>query len=462
MKTIELFANSFIKSFLDENKITKLTDIQESVIPEIMKGKSVNVIAKTGSGKTLAFLLPTIELIKNYELNLGVRNKATDRGKPLAIILAPTRELCMQLNKVTKSVAHHAKLRVRSSLGGTGTKTKETKHEFVEILIATPGRLASSIKRSEIDLSEVRYIIMDEADQLLELGFKKDLESIYQACDASLAKVELFSATYSDSLKSFIDSVFSDIEFFDYNVQDKNKLSRSVRTFNIYLKDDEKVKMTVAFLKNEAKGRGFIFVNKHENVDSLVLELRKQIPKTTFHSLHGNMEAGDRKKAYDNYIKSGGILVCTDVMARGIDIVDLNWVLNYDLPFEAVYYIHRCGRVGRNLKDGFAYNLVTPKDATIIARINEAIKNQTALVLTSFDENKFKTQKIKQAKLEKVTKIEKKKKVLEDLKAKITKSKASLKGGKKPFKKHVKYVKPSTTPRYKSKGKASGAKGRSK
>jgi superfamily II DNA/RNA helicase len=456
MKTIDSFSNSFIQSFLTEQKIKTLTDIQEQVIPEILKGKSVNVIAKTGSGKTLAFLLPVIDLLKNLEDNNGFRNKAEDRSKPLAIILAPTRELCQQLAGVTKGVSHHAKLRVRSLLGGTGTKTKEIRYQMVDVLIATPGRLASAIKRKEIDMSEVRYFMMDEADQLLELGFKKDLEAIYNAADASLVKVGLFSATQSDALTTFIESVFKDIDFYNYNIQDKNKLSRTVRTFNIYLKDEEKTKMAIAFLKNEAKGKGMIFLNKHESVDSLLESLQKEMPKTVFHSLHGNMEASDRKKVYDRYIKTGGILVCTDIMARGIDISDLMWVLNFDLPFEAVYYIHRCGRVGRNMKDGFVYNLVTPKDSAIVARINEAIKNQTALILSSFDEKKFKAAKSQEVKKEKETKLERKKKVLKQLKVKVGMERPTSTIKKKTVKKHVKFVKRDNTPRYKraTKGKS--------
>lgn len=453
MKVNQLFPNSFVEEYLKENKITQFTSIQEKVIPEILKGKSVNVIAKTGSGKTLAFLLPTVELVKNYELNHGMRMDKSDMGKPLAIILAPTRELCQQLLKVSKGVSHHAKLRVRSMLGGTGTKTKEIKYSHVDILIATPGRLASGIKRKEVDLSDTRYFIMDEADQLLELGFKKDLMSIYEACDKSLLKIELFSATMSESLTEFVNGVFSDVDFYEYNIQDKNQLVRSVRTFNIYLKDDEKNKMTLAFLKNEAKGRGIIFVNKHQAVDDLIAVLKKEMPKVEFFGLHGEMEALDRKKTYDKFIKSKGILVATDVMARGIDIPDLNWVLNYDLPFEAVYYIHRCGRVGRNMKDGFAYNLVTPRDSAIVARINEAIKNQTALILTTLDEKKFKANKTKTEIAKRESKLDKKKQVLKDLQSKIARKKTGTRNAEKVFKKHVKLVKADNTPRYKKNAK---------
>ena len=200
--------------------------------------------------------------------------------------------------------------------------------------------------------------------------------------------------------------------------------------------------MTETFLKTQAKGRGIIFVNKHDTVDMLYKTLPEKFPKLKFHSLHGEMEARTRKKNYDQFLKEGGVLISTDITARGMDIDDLVWVMNFDLPFEAVYYIHRCGRVGRNQKEGFAYNLVTPKDMNIISRINEAIKNQSAIKLTSFDEKKFSAVKAIKAKAV-GTKLDKKKKQLETLKKKVFEKK------KPGEKRHLKVVKGSSTPRYK-------------
>jgi superfamily II DNA/RNA helicase len=200
--------------------------------------------------------------------------------------------------------------------------------------------------------------------------------------------------------------------------------------------------MTEAFLKNQAKGRGIIFVNKHDTVDSLMLDLSAKFPKMKFHALHGEMQARDRKKNYEQFLKAGGILIATDIIARGMHIEDLVWVMNFDLPFEAVYYIHRCGRVGRMNAEGFAYNLVTPKDVNIITRINEAIKNQSAIRLTSFDEGKFASVKAA-AKPKASTKLDKKKQQLTDLKEKVFKKKRPSE------KKHLKTIKTSSTPRYK-------------
>lgn len=440
----KIFSHASIHSFLAEHKIKEPTSIQKLVIPDFIKGKSVNVIAKTGSGKTFCFALPICELVKEAEESRGVVDPKKIQGKPRAVVLAPTRELALQLQKVFKSITHHAKLRVRMLAGGEGPKANHVlSRSQIDILIATPGRLSSALKRKELDLKETNYLIMDEADQLLEMGFRRDLENIYKSCDDSLVHLGLFSATHSESLDEFCRTIFSEIDFATYNSQDKNKLTQSVRTFNIYLKDDEKNKMTEAFIKNQANGNGIIFVNKHDTVNTLFVLLQEIFPKIKFHALHGEMEAKDRKKSYDRFLKQGGILISTDITARGMDIDELVWVMNYDLPFEAVYYIHRCGRVGRRQKEGFAYNLVTPKDMNIITRINEAIKNQTAIKLQAFDENKFsKVRAIKAKTIE--TKLDKKKKQLEKLKEVI--------GGKKKSstRKTVgKTIKKVTTPRYK-------------
>ncbi len=442
-----------VLAFLEEHKLKSPTPIQTQVIPDLIKGKSVNVIAKTGSGKTLSFALPVCELLKQDEENFPMGDKKEFLGKPRALILAPTRELGLQLHKVFKSIAHHAKMRVRLLAGGEGAKTNHLlARDVIDILIATPGRLSSALKKKELNLKNVKYLIMDEADQLLDMGFRRDLVNIYGSTDASLVHVGLFSATHSENLDEFCKTVFNDIEFNNYNSQEKNKLTQSVRTFNIYVTDKEKNAMTEAFIKNQAKGRGIIFVNKHETVDALFLELGEKFSKMKFHALHGEMEAKDRKKNYDRFLKEGGILISTDITARGMHIDDLVWIMNYDLPFEAVYYIHRCGRVGRMSNEGFAYNLVTPKDINIVNRINEAIKNQSALKLTSFDEGKFAS--VKAAAKPKVsTKLDKKKKKLDELKEKVHKKK------KVSDRKHLKTIKSTSTPRYKrTQNKKSAAK----
>lgn len=439
----KILSHTAILSFLAEQKIKEPTRIQSLVIPDFLKGKSVNVIAKTGSGKTYCFALPIVEQLKFAEEDRVKGDPKKDHGKPRAVILAPTRELALQLQKVFKSISHHAKLRVRMLAGGEAAKTNHLlARDTIDILIATPGRLSSALKRKEINLKQTNYIIMDEADQLLEMGFRKDLENIYNSCDPSLVHVGLFSATHSESLDEFCSTIFSAIEFASYNSEDKNKLAHSVRTFNIYLKDEEKISMTEAFLKNQAQGSGIIFVNKHDTVDTLLPELQGRFPKIKFHALHGEMEAKTRKKNYDKFLKEGGVLISTDITARGMDIDKLVWVMNFDLPFEAVYYIHRCGRVGRRQAEGFAYNLVTPKDINIITRINEAIQNQSAIRLTSFDEKKFSAVRAIKAKVV-GTKLDKKKKQLETLKDKVH---AARKPGER---KHVKVVKGSATPRYK-------------
>jgi len=430
----KILSHHSIVEFLKETQIKEPTSIQKTVIPEIIKGFSVDVVAKTGSGKTLAFVLPIIELLKSQEEANGILSRNENKGHPRALILAPTRELASQIYRVFKTVSHHAKLRVRKLEGGEGLKTVNLlKRECFEILVATPGKLAQSLKSKSINLSQVRYLVLDEADQLLDLGFKKDIKAIYEGMDSTLARILLFSATNSEKIDELKEEIFAEVEFHHFNKEDKNKLGHSIRSFNIFIRDEEKMKMTLAFVENQAKGKGIIFVNKFQSADELKVELEKKSKKYKFVVLHGEMEPIQRKKALKEFLDKDRILIATDIAARGMDIPDLLWVLNFDLPFEAVYYIHRMGRVGRNNKDGFAYNLITPRDQKIVTRINEAILKQTALKLSTFDEKRFKVHNKKKAEFATATKLEKKKAMVSELKKMIS-QKELLKKKNRPYK----------------------------
>ncbi len=430
----KILSHSSIFEFLKETQLKEPTTIQKTVIPEILKGFSVDVVAKTGSGKTLAFVLPIVELVKSLEEEHGLLTGKEHQGKPLTVVLAPTRELASQIYRVFKTVSHHAKIRIRKLEGGEGLKTVNLlKRECFEILIATPGKLSQALKSKSIDLSNVHYLVLDEADQLLDLGFKKDIKALYEGMDKTLGRVLLFSATSSTKVDELKEEIFTEVDFHHFNKEDKNKLGHSIRAFNIYIRDEEKFKMTLAFVDNQAKGKGIIFVNKHQTADQLKLDLEKKSKKYKFVVLHGEMEPLKRKQALKEFLEKDRILIATDIAARGMDIADLLWVLNYDLPFEAIYYIHRMGRVGRNHKDGFAYNLITPRDQKIVARINEAIVNQTALKLTVFDEKRFKVHNQKKAEHATATKLEKKKAMVSELKKMIA-QKELLKKKNRPYK----------------------------
>ncbi|GAB4022627.1 MAG: hypothetical protein Fur0010_25860 [Bdellovibrio sp.] len=413
-----------IQSYLQEKKFKNLTEVQKKSFVALLENKNSRIVAPTGSGKTLAYILPVVQYIKSVEWD------QLPEGSPMAIVLAPTRELATQITKVFKEVTHHAKLRVRQLQGGgaKAPQNKRLKTESFDVLITNPGRLVEYLDRGDIKLDSLQFLVADEADQLIAPSFIKEFEKIGKKLAGLPVRIALFSATEPESLSEFITRVFPDKNFENLTIGGSNVLQKGIETVNIYVGGKQKLEITELFIKKEAEGSGIVFLNRKEDAESLFNKLKEIFPSKKFALLHGDMPQNERKKNFEKYRKTGGILVATDIAARGIDLTQLDWVLNYDLPFEAVYYVHRCGRVGRMGKEGRVYNLVSGKDGAIIARINKAIAAQKALKIKALEVPQIKAQQ----------------------KAKAAKKKAPV--SKVPvIKKTRPQIKPKRTPRYKRK-----------
>ncbi len=372
-----------IISFLKESSLSKPTEVQSKAIPAFIKGENLSVLAQTGSGKTLAYTLPIFHKLKINDDDIPMDDQF---GAPRAIILTPTRELNQQVFKICKSVAHTAKLRIRQLVGGDkGKRSRRLQEEAFDILVCSPARLLSALERKEVLPKLLEALVLDEADQLLDMGFTRDIKKIisfiHKVNKAPLKQVALFSATWPAQYENFVEDVFHGLSFKQVVCQGGIQLKRNIETFNIYLPQKEKSKILEEFIAKEAKGTGLIFVNKKEDVLKVAQTLRGQFPKRNIIELHGNQKPSERKAAMDNFLKKKGLLVASDIAARGLDVDNLGWVLNYDLPFEAVYYIHRCGRTGRAGRLGRVYNFVTSADIKLMGRINEAILSQSSLAL---------------------------------------------------------------------------------
>lgn len=369
---MELFSG-----FLKENKLSTPTDVQVQAIPPFLEGKNIQIQAKTGSGKTLSYLLPLFQMLKEGEANL--RPSDQKPGAPRAIILLPIKELAIQVADECKKITHHAKLRVRLALGGEkGKKVSSLKNQNFDILVGGPGRIKSMIEKKEIRLDNLEFLVIDEADQLLDMGFMRELKAIRRHLTSDY-QAALVSATMADDFDLLKADFFSGKEFETISLTDAHGLSQTIDTFNITLDYTEKNAMLDVFMKNEAKGNGIIFVNQKEKaVEVYKYMSEKKLAKKLYLS-HGDISAKERSDNFKNFKATGGVLITTDMAARGIDIKTLQWVLNYDLPFEAVYYIHRSGRVGRAGRSGRVYNFVTKKDQKLVGQINDAIKNQDTL-----------------------------------------------------------------------------------
>lgn len=366
--------------YYSEHGIKAPNEVQKKVIPKIMEDRSLICVAQTGTGKTLAYALPVSELIKCIEDEEGLSRR---KSKPFAVIIAPTKELAVQIERVFKDISHHVKLRIRSLVGGQRNKSSKTlKEQSYEILVATPNRLLQAINKKEVSLQELQWLVFDEADTLFDMGFKKDIEAITQKAPMDQVNVTLFSATLPASIEEFVKEQFYQKKLQTVSFKSSHRVQGRIETFNIYVSPKEKPQMLKAFIEKTAKGRGIVFVNQKNQVDEINEFLKTALPKLKYKILHGGLTQKERLANHKAFVeKKAQILVATDVAARGIDIKDLAWVFNFGLPKSAEFYLHRCGRTARAGKKGEVYNLVTHYDAKLIGHINMAIKGQSNLDL---------------------------------------------------------------------------------
>lgn len=374
----ELGIDEDFNPFFKEKGITKPTAVQNKVIPKMMENQSVVCVSQTGTGKTLAYALPISELVKRVEDEEGLSQK---KSRPYAVIVAPTKELAIQIQSVFKSLSHHVKLRVRT-LVGTQKTAANLKTQSYEILITTPAKLNRCLKKGDLSFDNLKFLVFDEADQLFEMGFIKDIEGAINHVEFSTTDIHFFSATMPSEIENFLNEKFQKKKLEKILLTSAHRVQQQIETFNIFVNVEEKQQMLKLFLEKTAKGRGIVFINQKNQVDEVDAFFKENLPKLKYKILHGGLSQKDRLANHKAFSEGKSqVLVATDVAARGIDIKDLAWVFNYGLPKTSIYYLHRCGRTGRAGKSGIVYNLVTKFDNRIISQINDAIKGQSSLDL---------------------------------------------------------------------------------
>jgi ATP-dependent RNA helicase RhlE len=354
---------SSLQKTLIEKNILNPTEIQSSVIPMLMAAKSVVGISETGSGKTLAYALPLLHLLKDLE-NQGdpVKVEAT----PRAVIMVPTRELGEQISKVFKTLTHDTRLRVRPALGGmTMEQARRNIAGAFEILLATPGRLAQLKELNLIQLTDVRMLIFDEADQMLDPGFLPNSNAIVAACPEAI-QLGLFSATVSPPVQQLMTTMFSTAEV--VRSSGSGKTVKSLVTKNLKVEDGKRWPILEKVLGQKVEGGTILFTNTRDQCDKLAKELTdKGFPCVVY---RGEMDKNERraslKKFRDGEIK---LLVSTDLAGRGLDIENVGRVINYHLPKELENYLHRVGRTARAGRSGLVVNLITERDEGLITKL---------------------------------------------------------------------------------------------
>lgn len=348
---------------LREHGITRPTEIQRMVLPALLAGRSVVGVAETGGGKTLAFVLPILHALKTLE---DAGDPVTLEARPRAVVVVPSRELGEQVAKVFKLFTHATRLRVRSSLGGTTmvVARRNVAGPF-EVLVATPGRLIKLLEKPYIQLGDVRTLVFDEVDQMLDPGFLPVADRILNACPAG-RQAALFSATVPAAVQGLIARRFADALVL--RSEGHHKVVPTLTTVNLTVVDGRRLPLLRDALAEKITGGTLIFANTRAQCDQIVAHLREM--NRDFVVYRGEMDKLERRANLRRF-RDGEVelLVSTDLGARGLDVAHVARVINYHLPAELDAYLHRVGRTARAGRPGVVVNLVTERDRPLMRQL---------------------------------------------------------------------------------------------
>jgi ATP-dependent RNA helicase RhlE len=350
----------------------KPTPIQESAIPAILKGNDIIGVAQTGSGKTASYALPTIQLLQTKPVS---KNRHIN-----TLVIVPTRELAIQVEKVYNTINQHTEQNIRTLAvyGGVSINPQMIKLQGVEILISTPGRLLELVKSNAVFLSSIEVLVLDEADKLLNLGFKEEMDSILKLLPLKRQNL-LFSATLSTDVNTIIPLLLDNPTRI---IIEETKQNLEIITQKAYHVDDDKKGPFLRYLitKNNMN-QVLVFTSSVHRADAVSDKLNANGILAS--AIHSKKSQGARETALKKF-KEGSInvLIATDLMSRGIDIPFLPYVINYELPRSPKDYIHRIGRTGRAENPGEAISLVSDEESHHFGVILKKIKKQIELTET--------------------------------------------------------------------------------
>lgn len=348
---------------------TQPTTIQAKAFAPIMSGKDVLGIAQTGTGKTIAFLLPTLRQWKFSKEKL-----------PQIVVLVPTRELVVQVVEVMKQLTRYMNVEVGGVYGGANINTQALMiQNGVDVLVGTPGRFLDLILNGALRTRNVKKLIIDEVDEMLDLGFRHQLTSIFDKMPAKRQNL-MFSATLSDDVTELIDTFFNDPERIEAAPSGTPLANIEQRAY--YLPNfHTKINLLELLLKTHPDmSKVLVFVATRQLADDLYDEMTKRFPEK-IGVIHSRKAQNFRFRAVDQYQKGQiRVLIATDLVSRGIDILDVSHVVNFDTPDDAESYIHRIGRTGRADRKGIALSFFTERDTAEIAAIEELMNYQVPIV----------------------------------------------------------------------------------
>lgn len=363
MKFKELHLNDQLLEAIDHMGFENATPIQELAIPQILDNKDLIACAQTGTGKTAAFILPILHKLT------GKEDTSID-----TLIIVPTRELCVQIEHEIQGLSYFVSVGSKSIYGGGSGKDwdeqKDALKEGTDIIVATPGKLLSHIQQGYVDFSKVKHLVLDEADKMLDMGFSDDLLSIISNLPKERQTL-MFSATMPSKIRELAKKILKDPEEITLSI---SKPAEGVKQ-SVYLTfDNQKIPLIKHILSERPDYSSIIiFTSSKSKVSEIVHSLRRN--GFASQGVSSNLDQDQREEILRGFrSKRIRIVVATDVMSRGIDIKEINLVINYDTPFDAEDYVHRVGRTARANTKGEAITLVNEKDMRKLAQIQRLIE----------------------------------------------------------------------------------------
>jgi ATP-dependent RNA helicase RhlE len=367
MKFEKYHISEDLKKNLAALGLVRPTDIQFKAIPSILKGEDVMAIAQTGTGKTAAFAIPVIDRIhsaKTSKRTMGIR----------CLVMVPTRELAEQIGEVFDTMCRHTKVKAFALFGGVEQERQIKRlQDGIDILIATPGRMFDLISQGYINLDNVNTLVLDEADHMLDLGFITDIHHVKEKL-IRRHQTLFFSATINQKIKKL---AFSQVKSTAIRIQisPDDPVSKNVSHFVMFVEMDDKRFFLENFIKENPSAKIIVFVRTRVRAERVSKAMARVNIDTA--TIHGEKEQELRSEVMRQFKNNEtNILIATDVSARGIDIPNVDFVINYDLPDQAENYVHRVGRTGRGVKKGSALSYCSKQEMERLEEIQTFINKK--------------------------------------------------------------------------------------
>lgn len=342
---------------------TTATPVQEQVIPIILSGRDLIASAQTGTGKTAAFLLPTIQNLLTH---------THDAHQINSMIIVPTRELAVQIAQALEGMSYFTNISSIAVYGGgdgaSFANEKKALSSGADIVICTPGRMIAHLNMGYVKLEGLKYLVLDEADRMLDMGFHDDIEKIISFLPKERQTL-LFSATMPDKMRKLALKILNNPEQVNIAI---SKPPERIKQEAYVVTEEQKVPLAKHILGSRQKESVIVFCSRKQNVKQLTQVLKRA--KFSVDEIHSDLEQAEREQTLLNFKnKKLNILVATDILSRGIDIEDIDLVINYDVPNDGEDYIHRIGRTARAATDGTAYTFISPKEQGRFSRIEQLL-----------------------------------------------------------------------------------------